>query len=92
MGDVHAGELVAQELVREFFIHQQVHGLAEDRRAAHARLMPQRLQANIEYRQYESGHMVYANLPALKQLHDNVADFIHRTEAPSQKEGPVDAH
>jgi carboxypeptidase C (cathepsin A) len=54
--------------------------------------MPQRLQANIEYKQYESGHMVYANLPSLKQLHDNVADFIHRTEAPSQKEGAVDAH
>ena len=42
--------------------------------------IPQRLQDNIEYRQYRSGHMVYANLPSLRQLHDNVADFIHRTD------------
>jgi carboxypeptidase C (cathepsin A) len=41
--------------------------------------MPSKLQANIEYRFYESGHMVYANEASLKQLHDNVADFIHRT-------------
>ena len=42
--------------------------------------IPARLQANIEYRQYRSGHMVYANIPALKQLHDNVGDFIRRTD------------
>jgi carboxypeptidase C (cathepsin A) len=41
--------------------------------------MPARLQANIEYRQYESGHMVYAHQAALKALHDNVAGFIGRT-------------
>jgi carboxypeptidase C (cathepsin A) len=38
------------------------------------------LQANIEYRYYPSGHMVYAHEPALKALHDNVADFIRRTD------------
>ena len=38
------------------------------------------LQANIEYRQYESGHMVYALPTALKTLHDNVAGFIARTD------------
>jgi carboxypeptidase C (cathepsin A) len=38
------------------------------------------LQGNIEYRTYRSGHMVYANPDALKQLHDNVADFIKRTD------------
>jgi carboxypeptidase C (cathepsin A) len=38
------------------------------------------LQGNIEYRTYRSGHMVYANPEALKQLHDNVADFIKRTD------------
>ena len=37
-------------------------------------------QANIEYKYYESGHMVYAHEPALKELHDNVADFIRRTD------------
>ncbi|MDE2261895.1 MAG: peptidase S10 [Gammaproteobacteria bacterium] len=42
--------------------------------------MPRKLQANIEYHYYESGHMVYANVPALKQLHDNVAAFIANTE------------
>jgi len=41
--------------------------------------IPDRLQGNIEYRQYRSGHMVYANIPSLKLLHDNVADFIGRT-------------
>jgi len=41
--------------------------------------MPQNLQSNVEFRFYESGHMVYAKDASLKQLHDNVADFIHRT-------------
>nr|WP_321983040.1 peptidase S10 [uncultured Lichenicoccus sp.] len=42
--------------------------------------IPASLQGNIEFRQYQSGHMVYANQSALKQLHDNVADFIRRTD------------
>jgi carboxypeptidase C (cathepsin A) len=42
--------------------------------------IPARLQQNIEYKFYESGHMVYAHEPALKALHDNVADFIRRTD------------
>ena len=41
--------------------------------------VPANLAANIEYRYYESGHMVYAHLPSLKALHDNVAEFIGRT-------------
>jgi carboxypeptidase C (cathepsin A) len=41
--------------------------------------IPQSLQANIEFRFYESGHMVYAKDESLRQLHDNVADFIRRT-------------
>jgi carboxypeptidase C (cathepsin A) len=41
--------------------------------------IPQKLQANIEYKFYESGHMVYAKEASLKQLHDNVAEFIRRT-------------
>ena len=41
--------------------------------------MQKKLQANIEYHYYESGHMVYAHIPALKQLHDNVAAFIAST-------------
>ena len=42
--------------------------------------IPPKLQGNITYRYYESGHMVYAHTPALKQLHDNVADFIRQTD------------
>ncbi|GBR05409.1 peptidase S10 [Gluconacetobacter liquefaciens] len=42
--------------------------------------IPTALQKNIEFRQYQSGHMVYANIPALTQLHDNIADFIRRTD------------
>lgn len=41
--------------------------------------MPDSLQANIEYHFYDSGHMVYAKEASLKQLHQNVADFIRRT-------------
>ena len=42
--------------------------------------IPEKLQANIEYHYYPSGHMVYANEASLKALHDNVADFIARTD------------
>ena len=42
--------------------------------------IPATLTGNIEYHYYKSGHMVYANEPSLKQLHDNVADFIRRTD------------
>jgi carboxypeptidase C (cathepsin A) len=41
--------------------------------------MPASLQANIEYRFYDSGHMVYAKEASLKLLHQNVADFIRKT-------------
>jgi len=41
--------------------------------------IPANLQANIEYKFYDSGHMVYAKDSSLKQLHDNVAAFIRRT-------------
>ena len=42
--------------------------------------IPPTLQHNIEYRYYRSGHMIYVHLPALKQLHANVAAFIRRTD------------
>jgi carboxypeptidase C (cathepsin A) len=42
--------------------------------------IPRSLQANIEYRYYASGHMVYAHEGSLKELHDNIADFIRRTD------------
>ena len=42
--------------------------------------IPDKLQANIEYHYYSSGHMVYAHEAALKELHDNVATFIRQTD------------
>jgi len=42
--------------------------------------IPSSLQANISYRYYQSGHMVYANEAALKQMHADVAEFIHSTD------------
>ncbi|MDE2085736.1 MAG: peptidase S10 [Xanthomonadaceae bacterium] len=42
--------------------------------------IPDSLQKNISYAWYPSGHMVYAHVPSLKQLHDNVARFIERTD------------
>ncbi len=41
--------------------------------------IPHRLMGNLDFKTYESGHMVYANQDALKQLHDNVAAFVGRT-------------
>jgi len=41
--------------------------------------MPSKLLANIEYKFYQSGHMVYAHESALKELHDNVAAFIRKS-------------
>ncbi|HEX7348983.1 MAG TPA: peptidase S10 [Rhodanobacteraceae bacterium] len=45
--------------------------------------MPKRLEKNITYAFYPSGHMIYAHLPSLKQLHDNVAAFIESTDDPA---------
>ena len=42
--------------------------------------IPASLQGNIEYHYYQSGHMVYAHESSLKELHDNVAAFIRKTE------------
>ena len=42
--------------------------------------IPQALTSNIEYHYYQSGHMVYAHEASLKELHDNVAAFIRKTD------------
>jgi carboxypeptidase C (cathepsin A) len=42
--------------------------------------IPAKLENNIEFHFYQSGHMVYAHEASLKQLHDNVAAFILKTE------------
>jgi carboxypeptidase C (cathepsin A) len=46
--------------------------------------IPANLQANIEYKFYDSGHMVYAKDASLKLLHDNVVGFIRRTSNESK--------
>ena len=43
--------------------------------------MPDKLQSNVSYEFYDSGHMVYAHDPSLKVFHDRVAAFIHRTQS-----------
>jgi carboxypeptidase C (cathepsin A) len=43
--------------------------------------IPQKLQANISYHYYQSGHMVYVNEDVLKQFHADVAAFIRGTES-----------
>jgi carboxypeptidase C (cathepsin A) len=42
--------------------------------------IPKMLEGNLEYHYYASGHMVYAHEESLKALHDNVANFIRRTD------------
>jgi len=58
------------DLVTPFF-----EGVYEMRHLA----IPASLQKNIDFKFYESGHMVYAHEASLKALHENVADFIRRT-------------
>ncbi len=41
--------------------------------------IPAALQANIDYKYYPSGHMVYANEASLRALHDDTAAFIRKT-------------
>jgi len=47
---------------------------------AHHLPIPASLQGNLEYHYYRSGHMVYVHVPALQQLHDNVAAFIRGSD------------
>jgi len=42
--------------------------------------IPAALQKNIEFKFYESGHMVYVHEVSLKALHDNVGAFIVATQ------------
>src|SRR5271154_4658257 len=42
--------------------------------------IPPSLQKNIEFKFYESGHMVYAHEPSLKEIHENVSAFIRSSD------------
>ena len=39
-----------------------------------------KLQGNIQYDYYASGHMIYVRPASLKELHDNIAAFIRQTD------------
>jgi carboxypeptidase C (cathepsin A) len=43
--------------------------------------IPARQQTNLEMKFYQSGHMIYANEPSLRSLHDNVAALVRRTQS-----------
>ena len=43
--------------------------------------IPDKLQANISYHYYQSGHMVYVNEGVLKQFHADAAAFIEGTKS-----------
>jgi carboxypeptidase C (cathepsin A) len=47
--------------------------------------IPDKLQGNIEYHYYPSGHMVYANEQSLKALHDDVARFIRQNQSAAKE-------
>ena len=47
--------------------------------------IPASLRKNVTYAFYPSGHMVYAHLPSLKKLHDNVAAFIATSNTQGNK-------
>jgi carboxypeptidase C (cathepsin A) len=42
--------------------------------------IPEKLQGNISYHYYPSGHMIYVNEGVLKQFHTDVAAFINSTK------------
>lgn len=45
--------------------------------------IPRALDKNIHFAFYQSGHMVYVNVPSLKQLHENVKRFIEENYSPA---------
>jgi carboxypeptidase C (cathepsin A) len=42
--------------------------------------IPEKLQKNISYGFFPSGHMVYAHTPSLKKLHDDAVQFIESSD------------
>jgi carboxypeptidase C (cathepsin A) len=56
----------------------------------HQLQIPPRLQANISYDYYRSGHMAHVDPPELKRLHDNLAAFIVATDSgPSARRSQI---
>jgi len=42
--------------------------------------IPPNVAKNLEFKRYQSGHMVYLQESSRHELHENVADFIRRTQ------------
>ena len=38
--------------------------------------LPEELRGNIEFAEYESGHMMYTNRPDMEKMHADIAAFI----------------
>jgi carboxypeptidase C (cathepsin A) len=53
---------------------------------SHMMLEPSQ-QKNLEFRYYPSGHMVYLNPDALKQMHSDLSDFFDRAVASAERGG-----
>jgi carboxypeptidase C (cathepsin A) len=47
--------------------------------------IPASLRGNIEFKWFESGHMVYAHEAEMKPLHDSLAEFIRRNTTPAAR-------
>ncbi|MHB8813575.1 MAG: hypothetical protein ACYDAE_09920 [Steroidobacteraceae bacterium] len=53
--------------------------------------IPQPLRKNIEYRFYQTGHMIYMTPGALPRLHQNIARFIRETSTRIETAGARDS-
>ena len=85
---VNGGIDLAQAMKRDPLLHVQVDAGYYDFATPYFSMMyevnhmslPKDLQSHIQFKFYKSGHMIYAHLPALKQLHDNTVEFIRSTD------------
>lgn len=91
-GTVNVMPDLAEAMVQNPNLHVQVHGGYFDVGTPYYQAeyelkhlpMPAKLMKNIEFKGYESGHMVYLHLPSLKAIHDNVAGFVRATATPAK--------
>ena len=85
---VNGGIDLAQAMKHDPLLHVQVDAGYYDFATPYFSMMyevnhmslPKDLQSHIQFKFYKSGHMIYAHLPALKQLHDNTVEFIRSTD------------
>ncbi|HEX7324372.1 MAG TPA: peptidase S10 [Rhodanobacteraceae bacterium] len=85
---VNGGVDLAQAMKRDPLLHVQVEAgyydfatpfFSMEYEVNHMQL-PKDLQSHIQFKFYDSGHMIYVHIPGLHKLHDNVAAFIRSTD------------